>query len=60
MERQFRERGCVAACRSLYKRCYTRHLEGAGAGEAMCAEWLRFEREEGSAAEYAAASVKVP
>ncbi|KAF8058134.1 sart3 [Scenedesmus sp. PABB004] len=55
MERSLRELG---AARSLFKRAYSRKYE-AGGQVALAYEWMKFEREEGSAEELFAASLKV-
>eukprot|EP00775_Hariotina_reticulata_P001716 gene1716-2059_t len=54
MERHLRQLG---ASRSVFKRCYTRKFEEGGQ-LAMAYEWLRFEREEGSADDLFQASLK--
>eukprot|EP00879_Flechtneria_rotunda_P028124 GHRR01030203.1.p1 GENE.GHRR01030203.1~~GHRR01030203.1.p1 ORF type:complete len:418 (+),score=131.17 GHRR01030203.1:417-1670(+) len=55
MERQLRQ---IPQARSLFKRCYSRKLEEGGQ-LALAYEWLRFEREEGSAEDLFQATLKV-
>eukprot|EP00850_Spirogloea_muscicola_P017562 SM000152S01550 [mRNA] locus=s152:171737:176447:- [translate_table: standard] len=50
--------GNLKDVRSLYKRCYSRRLEGSGT-EYICAAWVRFEREHGSLHDYDVAMQKV-
>eukprot|EP00850_Spirogloea_muscicola_P000612 SM000002S05692 [mRNA] locus=s2:1682230:1687648:+ [translate_table: standard] len=50
--------GNVKDVRSLYKRCYSRRLEGSGT-EYICAAWVRSEREHGSLHDYDVAMQKV-
>eukprot|EP00873_Tetraselmis_striata_P018787 jgi/Tetstr1/439051/TSEL_027542.t1 len=47
----------LGAARALYKRCYARKLEEGGQVK-VCQDWLRFEREEGSAEEQLHARLK--
>jgi hypothetical protein len=47
-----RRGGRPAEARAVYKRAHARRLEARGAAAAVCRAWLRFEREEGSAAEH--------
>lgn len=50
--------GNLAEARTIYKRCYSRRLEGNGT-EVLCEAWLRFEREHGSLEDYDRALTKV-
>nr|XP_024368844.1 squamous cell carcinoma antigen recognized by T-cells 3-like isoform X2 [Physcomitrium patens] len=50
--------GNVKEARTLYKRCYSRRLEGTGT-QVMCAAWLRFEEEHGALEDYDRAVLKV-
>lgn len=50
--------GNVKEARSLYKRCYSRRLEGMGT-EVMCAAWLRFEEEYGTLEDFDRALLKI-
>lgn len=50
--------GNVKEARTLYKRCYSRRLEGMGT-EVMCAAWLRFEEEYGTLEDFDRAVLKV-
>lgn len=52
-----RRQGNVRECRAVYKRCYSRKMEG-GTQAALCEAWLRFEREHGSAEDHLAACLK--
>eukprot|EP00193_Tetraselmis_chui_P021607 CAMPEP_0177787056 /NCGR_PEP_ID=MMETSP0491_2-20121128/21264_1 /TAXON_ID=63592 /ORGANISM="Tetraselmis chuii, Strain PLY429" /LENGTH=855 /DNA_ID=CAMNT_0019308331 /DNA_START=131 /DNA_END=2698 /DNA_ORIENTATION=- len=47
----------IAQCRALYKKGYARKLEEGGQVR-LCQDWLRFEREEGSADEHLQARIK--
>ncbi|GAX74832.1 hypothetical protein CEUSTIGMA_g2278.t1 [Chlamydomonas eustigma] len=55
MERSLRN---TKEARGIFKRAYNRKLEDGGQ-LALCSDWLRFEREEGSPEDYFAASLKV-
>ncbi|KAF5828241.1 hypothetical protein DUNSADRAFT_17991 [Dunaliella salina] len=55
MERGLRN---LKEARNVFKRAYSRRLEEGGQ-PLVCAEWLRFEREEGSADDLFHASIKV-
>ena len=55
MERALR---CAPQARALYRRAWSRRLEDGGQ-LAICLDWLRFEREEGSAEDLKAAALKV-
>lgn len=50
--------GNLAEARTIYKRCYSRRLEGNGT-EVLCEAWLCFERENGSLEDYDRALMKV-
>lgn len=50
--------GHISEARSIYKRCYTKRLSGAGSEE-ICHSWLRFEREYGTLEDYDLAVKKV-
>ena len=54
-----RNAGQLTGARAVYKRCYNRSFEGDTAEHNMCTAWLRFEREYGGAADYAAVVEKV-
>lgn len=55
MERSLRN---ISEARAIFRRGYSRKMEAAGQ-VALCMDWLRFEREEGSVEDYFSASLKV-
>ena len=55
MERSLRN---IREARGVYKRAHSRKLEEGGQ-VAICMDWLKFEREEGSPDDYFAAALKV-
>jgi hypothetical protein len=52
-----RGRLCAQEARAIYKRCYSKRLEEDGHVR-LCAGWIRFEQEEGSADDYLQAVLK--
>lgn len=53
------QRGDISKARALFRRAYSRRFSADWGAQVICSEWLRFEREHGTLADYDSALAKV-